>query len=175
MYQHRSTLDVFGTEGLYSILAQSNCLPASHASSHQQTSTTTLKETVWLGNGPLRHNGLSLLSGAAPGPSLSSMEHGLAPVACCTSVLYRVVDWGFSEAELEFPLHCTSLSREVWKTSSSPLNRSQEEPKRCWRKQRAALGIPTPDVSSGFTPEAFSMQGSGGLQFRAFPRRAAFP
>ena len=38
---------------------------------------------------------------------------------------------------------------------------SQELPERGCRQQRTALGAPTPDFSSRFTPEAFSMTGYG--------------
>ena len=38
---------------------------------------------------------------------------------------------------------------------------SQELPKRGCIQQRTALGAPTPDFSSRFTPEAFSMTGYG--------------
>ena len=36
---------------------------------------------------------------------------------------------------------------------------SQELPERSWGQHRAALGVPTPDFSSRFTPEAFFMTG----------------
>ena len=76
------------------------------------------------------------------------------------------------------------LGDDIWRTgccpcSTSPLSTSlidpkeqrncyslapvpsQELPERGCRQQRTALGAPTPDISSRFTPEAFSMTGYG--------------
>ena len=76
------------------------------------------------------------------------------------------------------------LGDDIWRTgccpcSTSPLSTSlidpkeqrncyslapvpsQELPERGCRQQRTALGAPTPDFSSRFTPEAFSMTGYG--------------
>ena len=69
------------------------------------------------------------------------------------------------------PLHATDAIQGKGKTphySLAPVS-SQELPERCWSQRRTALGIPAPDFSSEFTPEALSRdrvwpQGSRGLE-----------
>ena len=66
------------------------------------------------------------------------------------------------------PLHVTEMIH--WKGKSQytwliPAT-SQELPERCCRQRRPALGAPTPDFSSGSTPEAFPVNGHAAMQWR---------